>query len=109
MTAGVSFRAGDGELPRLRQSSAGGWQFVSDDCFLLVGQGVSVDFSHATDTVELDHAEEGRFENGRWVAGRVLNGDERLQLVPVDDVGAVRIRLLRTPAPDPARWKGRRE
>jgi hypothetical protein len=69
----------------------------ADDEFLLVGQGVGLDFHRAGDLVEIDSAEEGRFEAGRWVPGRALNGDERLFLLPADDLGAVRIRLLRLP------------
>ena len=74
----------------------------ADDDLLLVGQGVTVDFAHDTDIVEVDQAEEGRFFGGRWIPGRVLNGDERLLMLPADGVGAVRIRLLRiaTSAPD---------
>src|SRR4051794_9452747 len=70
------------------------------DSFLLVGQGVALDFSCGTDLVEVDSVEEGTFAGGRWVPGRVLNGDERLFVLPADDVGAVRIRLLRIPAPE---------
>jgi Domain of unknown function (DUF5597) len=65
------------------------------DQFLLVGQGVGLDFSCGADVVEVDSVEEGRFESGRWVPGRALNGDERLFLLPFDGIGAVRIRLLR--------------
>ena len=41
-----------------------------------------------------------RTDGSRWLAapGRVLNGDERLYLVPIDHLGVVRIRLLRTTA-----------
>jgi hypothetical protein len=67
----------------------------ADHGLLLVGQGVTVDFTHDTDLVEIDQAEEGRYSGGRWIPGRVLNGDERLLLLPADGVGAVRIRLLR--------------
>jgi hypothetical protein len=68
------------------------------DQFLLVGQGVGLDFSRGTDVVEIDTVEEGRFEAGRWVPGRVLNGDERLFVLPADDLGVVRIRLLHVPS-----------
>ena len=34
-------------------------------------------------------------ENGRIVEGRVLNGDERLMVLPNDRVGAARVRLVR--------------
>ena len=76
----------------------------TDEDFLLAGQGVTVDFSHDTDVVEVDQAEEGRFRSGRWISGRVLNGDERLLMLPADGVRAVRIRLLRiaTSHPEPA-------
>lgn len=69
------------------------------DRFLLVGQGVGIDFSQSTDVVEVDSVEQGHFEAGQWVPGRVLNGDERLFLLPAADLGMVRIRLLRRPAP----------
>jgi hypothetical protein len=65
--------------------------------FLLVGQGLTLDFSRGTDLVEVDAVEQGRFSAGRWVPGRVLNGDERLFVLPADDVAAVRIRLLTVP------------
>ncbi len=73
----------------------------TDEGFLLAGQGVTVDFSHDTDIIEIDHAEEGRFSDGRWIPGRLLNGDERLLMLPADGVGAVRIRLLRIAPQDP--------
>ncbi|MGR0219996.1 hypothetical protein [Agromyces sp. ZXT2-6] len=34
-------------------------------------------------------------EDGEVVPGRVLNGDERLMILPNDRVGAARIRLVR--------------
>ena len=68
------------------------------DEFVLVGQGVGVDFASDRVVVELDAVEEGRFESGQWVPGRLLNGDERLFLLPPDELGAVRIRLLGIPA-----------
>jgi hypothetical protein len=71
----------------------------AEDQFLLVGQGVGLDFGRGADLVEVDSVEEGRFESGRWVPGRALNGDERLFLLPLDGLGAVRIRLLPLPSP----------
>ena len=68
-----------------------------DDTFLLIGQGVTVDFSAPGETVEVDKVEELRFEDGRWTPGRLLNGDERLHVVPLDEIGAARITLLRVP------------
>jgi len=69
-----------------------------DDTFLLIGQGFALDFSVPDGVVEVDTVEEGRFDAGRWVAGRAINGDERLFVLPADHIGAVRVRLLRLPA-----------
>jgi hypothetical protein len=71
----------------------------AEDQFLLVGQGVGLDFSRGADLVEVDAVEEGRFDSGRWLPGRALNGDERLFLLPFDGLGAVRIRLLHLTSP----------
>ncbi|GHF15936.1 DUF5597 domain-containing protein [Pseudolysinimonas yzui] len=67
----------------------------SDDEFLVIGRGVTLDFVDPTRRIEIDSAEELRLEDGVHVVSRVLNGDERLQLLPVREVGVVRIRLLR--------------
>jgi hypothetical protein len=71
----------------------------AEDQFLLVGQGVGLDFTRSGVHVEIDSVEEGRFDAGRWVPGRTLNGDERLFLLPFDGLGAVRIRLLTLSSP----------
>jgi hypothetical protein len=72
--------------------------------FLLVGQGFTVDFAANGSRVEIDHVEEGRFDQGQWHPGRVLNGDERLTILPVDHPGIVRIKVLRTgELPTPAK------
>jgi hypothetical protein len=68
-----------------------------DDTFLLVGRGVTVDFSAPGETVEVDQVQELRLDAGHWSEGRLLNGDERLHVIPLDDLGAARITLLRTP------------
>ncbi|WP_394771696.1 DUF5597 domain-containing protein [Lacisediminihabitans sp.] len=67
----------------------------SDDSFLVIGRGVTLDFTDRSRRVEVDSAEELRLVDGAHVVSRVLNGDERLQLLPVREVGVVRIRLLR--------------
>jgi hypothetical protein len=69
------------------------------DQFLLIGQGLGLDFRADGASVEVDSVEEGRFSAGTWVPGRLLNGDERLFVLPADDLGMVRIRLLRLPSP----------
>jgi hypothetical protein len=68
---------------------------TGDDEFLLIGREVTLDFFAADARVEVDSVEELILEDGRVVAGRVLNGDERLLILPTDRVGAARIRLIR--------------
>ncbi|MFT4214103.1 MAG: DUF5597 domain-containing protein [Microbacterium sp.] len=70
----------------------------SDDEFLVIGEGVALDFFADDAVVEIDSVVEGVFEGGRWMPGRALNGDERLDVLPTDRIGAVRIRLLRLPS-----------
>ncbi|WP_026046392.1 DUF5597 domain-containing protein [Sphingomonas sp. PAMC 26621] len=73
---------------------------LGKDEFLVVGQDIKISFARKAgnrDDVELARVEEGRFVDGRWVPGRVINGDERLSIVPSDRFGMTRIRLL--PAP----------
>jgi hypothetical protein len=68
------------------------------DEFLVVGKDLEITFAakdRPDEAVELARAEEGRYVDGRWVAERVLNGDERLSLLPSDSLGMVRIKLLR--------------
>ena len=62
--------------------------------FLLIGRGISVKFSVPGKEVEVDSAQEGAFEGGRWIPGRTLNGDERLSLLPLDSIRIVRVTLL---------------
>lgn len=65
------------------------------DQVLVVGTGLSLSFTLASGNVEIDRLEEGTYVDGRWTRGRVLNGDERLQIVPLDQFGASRITLMR--------------
>ncbi len=47
--------------------------------FVIAGEGLTVTFlpdSDGPEHVELMSVEEGRFDNGTWVPGRRLNGDE---------------------------------
>ncbi len=69
---------------------------LSEDELLLVGRDVSFGFASASRTgnVEISRVEEGVYQSGKWVPGQVLNGDERLRILPSNAYGAVRIRLL---------------
>jgi len=62
--------------------------------FFLVGHDFTADFAKDGKLAELDVVEEGRFENGAWVPGRRLNGDQRLGLLPLNKITTVRIQLL---------------
>jgi beta-galactosidase GanA len=69
------------------------------DEFLILGQDLNIDFQmrgQSGATVELARVEEGHYADGEWIPGRVLNGDERLSILPFDELGMARIRLLRT-------------
>ncbi|GAA6186645.1 DUF5597 domain-containing protein [Aliiglaciecola sp. NS0011-25] len=65
--------------------------------FLILGQNVNFVFKHKSDSsspVEYAKVEEGVYQNGKWIAWRVLNGDERLSLLPDHDFRTIRIQLL---------------
>jgi hypothetical protein len=70
---------------------------ITEDEFLVLGLGFTVDFTHSHDVVELDRVRELRQENGAWIEGRILNGDEHMMLVPAASIGGSRVRLLRRP------------
>jgi hypothetical protein len=71
--------------------------FVIDEgagSFLLVGKGFTADFAVGSRLAEVDRVEEGRFDERGWKVGRIINGDERLSIIPLDHIGMVRVRLL---------------
>jgi hypothetical protein len=70
---------------------------LADGSFLVVGQGAMIDFSVSDADLELDFVRELRLVDGRWEEGRILNGDERISLLPPDRVGAARVGVLRVP------------
>lgn len=69
---------------------------LGQDELLAIGQGLMLEVTGADGgLVEIDDAWEGSYVEGQWVPGRNLNGDERLNLLPLDRLSAVRIRVLR--------------
>jgi hypothetical protein len=66
---------------------------ISENEFFLIGRGVNLDFSEPGYRVEIDNVEEGRFENDKWIPMRNLNGDERLNFVPLFKIGCAKIRI----------------
>ena len=65
-----------------------------NDTFLLLGKGFTADFSKDSRLVELDRVEEGVFTKDGWKPSRIINGDERLIIIPTDRIGMVRVSLL---------------
>lgn len=55
--------------------------WLGGEDYLFVGQGVTLTVAPADGSGKLgfDFVDEGRFENGTWIAGRRLNGDETHQ------------------------------
>ena len=65
---------------------------LADDTFLFLGSNIRVQFLPADGkgVVGLAKTTEGRFENGEWIEGRWLNGDDiqlRYDLLPAADEG----------------------
>ncbi len=89
------FGAGTGAAAPTKSTGYGLIIQTGEDEFLIVGRAVDVKFTADGRPAEMDSAEEGVFENGRWIPGRTLNGDERYFLFPADALRTVRIRLLR--------------
>jgi hypothetical protein len=61
--------------------------------FVVIGKGMNLSFSEPGYRIEIDDVEEGRFENEKWVPMRNLNGDERLNFVPIHEIGCAKIRI----------------
>lgn len=67
---------------------------TGDGDFLVIGRELTLDYFAADARIEIDSVQELIIEDRKVVPGRVLNGDERLMILPNDRVGAARIRLL---------------
>lgn len=67
----------------------------SESQYLMVGKGINPSFSVDGKAVEIDSMVEGRFKSDKWIPGRNLNGDERLNPLPLNELSAVRINLLK--------------
>jgi hypothetical protein len=67
---------------------------IGVDEFVVVGRGITLNFSAPNAQVEVDSAQEGTYADGRWIPGRTLNGDERYFLFPQDGLRMVRLKLL---------------
>lgn len=92
-----AFGAGTGEEAKPPETGYGLVINSGENEFLIVGRGINARFSTAGAQVEIDHVQEGVFQNGRWIAGRTMNGDERYFLFPNDSLRIIRVTLLRRP------------
>lgn len=63
--------------------------------YIAIGQQAMIDFVQEGSHFEIDSVRELRLEDGAWVEGRILNGDERLTILGSERVTAVKITLLR--------------
>jgi len=66
---------------------------LSDTEFYFIGKGINLSFSQTGYRIEIDDVEEGRFENEKWIPMRNLNGDERLNFVPIHEIGCVKVTI----------------
>jgi hypothetical protein len=90
-----AFGPGTGTAEQAKATGYGLAIKSADNELLILGRGVSINFSAPGAQVEIDSAQEGVFKNGNWIPGRTLNGDERFFLFPNDSLRIVRLTLLR--------------
>ena len=75
--------------------------WLGNEDYLFAGQGVTLTVSPAEGLGKLgfDFVDEGRYEDGKWIAGRRLNGDETHQgrhvRLPPGEFGVQKFRLYR--------------
>ena len=75
--------------------------WLGNEDYLFAGQGVTLTVSPAEGLGKLgfDFVDEGRYEDGKWIAGRRLNGDETHQgrhvRLPPGEFGVQKFRLDR--------------
>jgi beta-galactosidase GanA len=62
--------------------------------FIAIGQNAMIDFSLEGTELEIDSVRELRLTNGSWADGRILNGDERLNILGNNKITAARVTLL---------------
>ena len=80
--------------PRGRAGLRPGHRRSRDDAFHIVGQNASLDFATAGANRGVGSRRGRIASSGRWQPTRILNGDERLRILPLDRVGAARVRVL---------------
>ncbi len=71
---------------------------TAPDEFIFIGSNGVPTFeldSPGTARVAVAAKDEGRFENGKWVGGRRLNGDESGSGLPSGSIGMLKIKRFR--------------
>jgi len=71
---------------------------TGEDEFLIVGSGLLINFvpdSPGKKIAEIGSIDEGRYEQGRWIAGRRLNGDEGRAALRSGPIGMLKVKLFR--------------
>jgi beta-galactosidase GanA len=95
----VEFLDPFGPLEQKLESHGGLIIQLGPDEYLVAGRGITVTFSAAGATAGIESIWEGAYVDGRWVRGRLLNGDESHQgrhlRIPEDRFGIQRVRLYR--------------
>jgi hypothetical protein len=62
--------------------------------FIAIGQNAMIDFTRDGIELEIDGVRELRLDGGSWTEGRIINGDERLNILGNNTITAARITLL---------------
>ena len=73
---------------------------LAPDRLLVIGKDLEFSFrlrDGVRGRAELGHSVEGRYAAGAWIPGRLLNGDERWTIVPIDRIGMAQLTLLKIP------------
>ena len=100
-TLHVAFKGTSTEPTPQRKVEAHGGLIIrlGADEYLVAGKGLIVTFSTEGAIAGIESIWEGRFVDGRWVPGRLLNGDESHQgrhlRIPEGKFGIQRVRLYR--------------
>jgi len=70
---------------------------TAQDEFLFIGSNLTPSFAVDTDgtRVVIASKDEGRFEKGRWIPDRRLNGDEAGRGLPGETIGVLRVKVVR--------------
>jgi len=80
-------------------SKAGGIISIAPDEFLFIGSNLTPSFAldGAGTRVVIASKDEGRYEKGKWIPDRRLNGDEARRGLPNGTIGMLKVKVVRIP------------